>query len=67
MTNGIGLLVMFIAVLVGIMVAAQYQYVQVNYPDPSCPAAAVKISKQEAYNDVISAQPKGLMSCFCEK
>jgi hypothetical protein len=56
---------MLLAVLVGILVAAQHQYVKVKYPDPSCPAG--KIEKQDAYDDVVSKQPKGLMTCYCEK
>jgi hypothetical protein len=41
-TNGIGLIVMLLAVLVGILVAAQHQYVKEAYPDPSCPAGRIE-------------------------
>lgn len=63
--RAVSVLVAVLSIVSGILVDAQGQYVEAQYPPIECPPG--KITEEEAYKDVTSAHPKGLMPCFCQK
>lgn len=63
--NGMSVATLLFSALIAIAMEGQKEYIATKFPPLDCPDKP--IDKPDAYEDVISGKPIGLMPCYCEQ